>query len=287
MTRGERIQLIRANGDPRIALRIRVRDADRSDAAPRPSPVVENLLKERIRSFGFRTVSDEAGDPGRPADFLLMADATVRRLSTRLEASGITITKYAVAAMTVKCVDVVSGEDIYFSTALPKGTGSFATEDEALKVLGERIADEFSRDLFLQHVNVSGRRVSLVIDGLPDRASDALQRELAGLPAVIAARPRASVRPGGWDLELAGSGSAGELVGSGVLAPLNAKLGQACLALGATSGSEVKVSFEAGCNAEAVLSRLDTLPPAGLYGAPPARRSAVIRNPETLRKLSI
>jgi hypothetical protein len=34
-------------------------------------------------------------------------------------------------------------------------------------------------------------------------------------------------------------------------------------------------------------ARLETNPPAALYDAPPARRKAVIGNPETLRKLTV
>jgi hypothetical protein len=36
-----------------------------------------------------------------------------------------------------------------------------------------------------------------------------------------------------------------------------------------------------------VLSRFDTNPPASLYGAPPGRQKTVIKNAETLRKLTI
>jgi len=36
-----------------------------------------------------------------------------------------------------------------------------------------------------------------------------------------------------------------------------------------------------------VLNRLETNPPAGLYGAPPGRQKTVIRNPETLRKITL
>jgi hypothetical protein len=72
-----------------------------------------------------------------------------------------------------------------------------------------------------------------------------------------------------------------------VLAPLNRKLGQACLAPGGATGDDVRVAFDAKCADPAVLSRLESLPPAGLYGAPSGRTKAVIRNPETLRKLQI
>jgi serine/threonine-protein kinase len=287
MSRDERIELIRANGNPRIAMRITVYDADRPDAPPRISPIAENLIKDRVKAFGFRTWA-EGSDRALAGDFIVSADAKVRKLSTRLEASGITVTKYAVTAITVKCIDQATGEEIYFKSMLPKGTGSWATEEEALAAIGGRIADEFSRDFFLQHVYVSGQRVSLVVNGLPDAAvSEAIGRELISLPTVISARPRAGSRPAAFDLVMAGTGAAGELVAAGVIAPLNAKLGQACFTQGATTGEEVQLSFDQRCHDAAVISRLETYPPAGLYNAPPSRQKSVVSNPETLRKLTI
>ena len=287
MTRDERIQLIRASGNPRIALRIAVYDADRPDAPPRPSPIAENLIKDRVKTFGFRTWA-EASDKALAGDFIVAADAKVKRLTTRLEASGITVTKYAVTALTVKCIDQATGEEIYFKSVLPKGTGSFATEEEALAAIGGRVADEFSRDFFLQHVYVSGQRVTLVVNGLPDaNAAELIGRELVSLPAVIAARSRAGAKSPTWDLQLAGGGAAGDLVAGGVVAPVNAKLGQACLSPGAVAGDEVQLMFDQRCADPAVLSRLETHPPAGLYNAPPSRQKSVISNPETLRKLTI
>jgi len=286
MSRKERIQLIRAGGDPRIALKVSVRDADAPNAAPRASPAAENLLKDRIRSFGFRTWSDTA-EPGQVADFLVTGEARVRRLTTRLEASGITVTKYAVAALSVKCVDRATGEEIYYNTTLPKGTGSWATEEEALRAVGGKMADEFSRDFFLAHVHPASRRVALVVDGLPEGTADVVGREFASLPAVIAAKPRADGARRVWDLELGGSGSAADRLAAGVFAPLNRKLGQSCFATAGSEGDEVRATFDARCTDPAVLSRLETYPPAGLYAAPPSRTSDVVKNPDTLRKLAL
>jgi serine/threonine-protein kinase len=286
MTRKERIKLIRAGGDPRIALRVQVQDADAPGAPVRQAPIVENLLKERIRSFGFRTWSD-AAEPGQVADFLVTGEAKVRRLSTRLEASGLTVTKYTVTAMSVKCVDRATGEEIYFDTALPKGTGSWATEDEALRAVGARMADQFTRDFFLAHVDPAVLRVTLVVQGLPEGAAEPLGREFAALPIVVAARSRGDGGGRAWQLDLGGSGTASERVAAGVLAPLNRKLGAACFAPGGSEGAEVRVSFDARCADPAVLARFDTYPPAGLYSAPASRQSAVVKNPETLRKLAL
>jgi serine/threonine-protein kinase len=289
MTASERIELIRANGDPRISIAIVSRDADRPEAPPQRSAVAENLLKQRIKSFGFRTWSDEAPDAGNPADFAVSGEARIRRLSTRLEASGIVVTKFALTSWTIKCVDRATGEEIYHDTTLPAGTGSWATEEEALKAIGARLADAFSRDFFLRHVLPATRRVAMVVEGLADaRVADLVARELVGLPAVLAAR----ARPGEpqartWDLELAGSGPAADLVAGSVLAPLNAKLGRACFSPGSATGDEVRVRFDSACAGGDPVVRLETWPPAGLYAAPPARQKAVIRSPEALRRLTI
>ena len=57
--------------------------------------------------------------------------------------------------------------------------------------------------------------------------------------------------------------------------------------MGAVAGDEVGVTFDAKCNDPAVLSRLETNPPASLYNAPAQRQKAIVKNPETLKKLMI
>ena len=289
MSRNERIEFIRASGDPRVAVRIATRDADAADAPPRPSPAAENILKERIKSFGFRTWSEDgARTPEAGADFLVEGEARIKRLSMRLAASGVVVTKYALNAWTIKCIDRTTGEEIYYNTALPTGEGSWASEEEALKAIGTKIASEFSRDFFLQHVNITGRKVVLKVEGMPATVPDeALARELIGLPAVITVTSFTPARPRAYELQVAGSGAAADIVAATILKPLNAKLGQACFTVGAVAGDDVAVVFDARCSDAAVLSRLETNPPASLYGAPAARQKAVIKNAETLKKLMI
>jgi serine/threonine-protein kinase len=289
MTRDERVEFIRASGDPKISVAISVRDADMPDAPPQPSQVAENILKERIKAFGFRTWAEgSAGPNDKGADFAVLGEAKTKKLSLQLQASGVTVTKYALTSWTVKCVDRATGEEIYFNTALPKGMGSFATEEEALQAIGAKIADEFSREFFLQHANVASQKVALAVEGMPDAAAqDQLASELVGLPSVIAATAGPSARPRVYDLQLAGSGAPADLVASGILKPLNAQLGQACFSLGASAGEKVTVVLEKRCADPSVLSRLETNPPAGLYGAPPGRQKTVIRNPEMLKKFAI
>jgi serine/threonine-protein kinase len=290
MSRDERIDFIRASGNPKVAVQVAVRDADAPDAAPQPSPVAENMLKERIKSFGFRTWSEggaaEAG--GKSADFLVQGEARVKKLSMRLPASGLTVSKYALTSWTVKCIDRETGEEIYYNTALPKGLDSWPSEEEALQAIGSKIADEFSRDFFLQHVSLTGQRVTLNVEGMPGPAAEELlARELIGLPGVIAATPRPPASPRGYDLQLAGEGPIGDLIASAVLKPLNAKLGQECFSVRGIAGDQASIAFDRRCADAGVLSRLETNPPAGLYGAPPGRQRTVVKDPELLRKLTI
>jgi serine/threonine-protein kinase len=286
LSRDERVSLIRANGDPRVAVRITVRDADRPDVPPLPSPIAENVLKERIKSFGFRTWSDDAPSADGAPDFIVTGEASVKRLTTRLAASGLTITKYALSSWTVKCTNRMTGEEVYFNTTLPGGLGSFASEEEALRVIGGKVADQFNRELFLAHVNVTGRKISLALSGMPDATwEDLVLRELIGLPGVISAHAGPSAQPRVYDLQVATTASVGDAVAADVVTPLNAKLGKPCFSVGAVEGTRVGVAFDAQCADPMLRTRLETNPPAGLYGAPPARQKAIIKNPETLRKL--
>jgi serine/threonine-protein kinase len=287
MSREERIDFIRTNGDPRVAVRVATRDADKPDAAAQPSPIAENMLKERIKGFGFRTWSDEgAGDKG--ADFLVSGEARIKKLSATLAASGITVTKYTLTSWTVKATDRATGEEIYFNNTLPKGVGSFASEEEAIRAIGDKLAAEFNRDFFLQHFAASGRKVALKLSGLDDeKAAALLTRELIGLAAVLSVVPRAGAAPRVYDLVITGAGPLPDVIAADVLRPLNAKLGQACFALGASAGEEIGVTLAPKCASAEVLGRFETAPPAGLYGAPPSRQKSVVKNPETLRRLTI
>jgi eukaryotic-like serine/threonine-protein kinase len=286
MSRDERIDFIRNNGDPKISVRITTRDADRPDGSAQSSAIAENMLKERIKSFGFRTWSDDTG-AAKP-DFAVVGEARIKKLSARLQASGLTITKFTLTSWTVKCTDRETGEEIYFNNTLPKAVGSWASEEEALRAIGDKVADEFSRDFFLQHFGMSGQKVSLVLSGITDaRTAELFGRELVGLGAVLwsAARPGAS--PQIFDMLLAGGGLPQELVAEGILNPINTKLGKACFRLGATTGNEVAVTRDPACAEATIVQQLESAPPAGLYDAPPSRQRSVVKNPETLKKLTI
>ncbi|MBL8377821.1 MAG: serine/threonine protein kinase [Burkholderiales bacterium] len=277
MSEKERIEFIRNNGDPKISVEMLIRNAESTEPIPPArSQMAENMIKERIRSFGFRVWSNEGetktGPNAKGADFHIVGEVKVKLLSAKLAASGLTITKTALTSWTVKAIDKATGEEIYSNTAMPKNT-SWPNEDTALADIGRLVGDEFSKKFFLARFNFGTQKVGLAIDGLPDGAGPALLRELRGLRVVLDAR---QVAPAKFALELP-DGNAGDLIAEGIAKPLNAKLGQSCFAPGGSAGAEVKLAFVAACADPAVRGKLDTAPPAGLLTAPDARTKALRR----------
>ncbi len=278
MSDKERIEFIRNNGDPKIAVQMAISYADTAQAVPSArSQLAENAIKERIKSFGFRTWSLEGetrtGPDARSADFHIVGEVKVKQLSAKLAASGLTITKTALTSWTVKAIDKASGEEIYVNTRMPKNT-SWPTEDAALADIGKLVGDEFSKNFFLAHFSFGAQNVNLTLSGLPGTDSaKALLRELKSLRGVLDAQ---AAGENSFRLELP-EGSAADLIAEGVLKPLNAKLGQACFTLGGVTGQTVGVTFNAACAPEAVRGKLESAPPAGLLSAPPARGKLILR----------
>lgn len=275
MSEKERVEFIRNNGDPRISVEMLVRNAESTQPIPPArSQLAENMIKERIKSFGFRVWSTEGeaktGTAAKPADFHILGEVKVKLLSAKLAASGLTITKTALTSWTIKAIDKSSGEEIYVNTTMPKST-SWPNEDAALAEIGKLVGDEFSKKFFLARFNFGTQKVNLTISGLPDGSSSTILRELRGIRAVLDAR---EVGAGSYALELP-EGSAADLVAEAVAKPLNAKLGQACFVSAGTAGLQVNLSFAAACAAEAVRGKLETAPPAGFLAAPDARSKAV------------
>jgi serine/threonine-protein kinase len=280
MSREERIEFIRNNGDPKIAILMAIRNADTAQALPpNRSQLAENVVKERIRSFGFRVWSAEGetktGPNAQTADFEIHGEVRVKQLSARLAASGITVTKTALTSWTVKAIDKATGEEIYLNTVSPKGR-SWATEDQALADIGKLVGEEFSKNFFLQHFDFGAQPVSLHVSGLPDAESARLLlKELRGFRSVLDAQLVADT--GRYQLRLPEGVAATDIVQDAILKPLNAKLGQNCFALAGASGATVNVNFSGTCAEAAIRAKLETTPPAGLLNAPESRAKSILK----------
>jgi serine/threonine-protein kinase len=274
MSKEERIEFIRNGGDPKISVMMAIRNAETAEAMPPArSQLAENVVKERIRSFGFRVWTPEVDAPAGPdakqADFHIQGEVKVKLLSMRLPASGLTVSKTALTSWTVKATDRATGEEIYLNTTLPKAQ-SWASEDQALVDIGRLVGEEFSKNFFLQHFSAPEQKVSLNVAGLPGgpmgvHTAQQLLRELRGIRQVLDAQPLAD--PGSYQLRLA-EGNPSDIIAQAVLEPLNAKLGQTCFLLAGASGGAVNVNLAQACAEEAVRGRLETQPPAGLLAVP-------------------
>ncbi|MBG9388231.1 serine/threonine protein kinase [Caenimonas sp. DR4.4] len=273
LSREERIDFIRNKGDPKISIRIDVGSADGANLARERSQLAENVVKDRIKSFGFRVWSGEGDNPApanaQPADFAIKGEVKVKQLSTKLPASGLTITKTMLTSWTLKAIDVATGEEVYLSTRLPTGQ-SWATEDQALADIGKLVGDEFSRNFFLQHFNYRTQKTNLVVTGLPDQGSAALLRELRGMRTVLDAQLVAE--PGKYQLQFS-EGNLPDLVQESVVRPLNAKLGMECFSLAGTSGQDVTLAYAANCANAQMRAKLESGPPAGWKFTPAKRTS--------------
>jgi serine/threonine-protein kinase len=283
MSKEERVEFIRNGGDPRISVMMTIQNADTAEALPPArSQLAENVLKERIRSFGFRVWSSEdevkaSGPDARQADFQIQGEVKVKKLSMRLAASGLTVSKTALTSWTIKATDRATGEEIYLNTTLPKAQ-SWASEDQALADIGRLVGEEFSKNFFLQHFAVSEQKVGLKVAGLPAGAAGAhtahqLLRELRGIRQVLDAQLLDEA--GRYQLRLA-EGNAADIIQDAVLKPLNAKLGQTCFTVAGATSSEVNVVLTQACADEAVRARIETRPPAGILTAPELRAKSLL-----------
>jgi eukaryotic-like serine/threonine-protein kinase len=274
LSREERIEFIRNKGDPRISIRMDIGNAEGAALGRERSQLAENVVKDRIKSFGFRVWAAEGDNPAaanaQPADFAIRGEVKVKQLSTRLPASGLTITKTALTSWTLKAVEIATGEEVYLSTRLPSGQ-SWASEDQALVDIGKLVGDEFSREFFLQHFTFRTQKTTLIITGLPEAGGATMLRELRGMRPVLDAQLLAE--PGRFALQLP-EGSVPEIVQEAIVKPLNTKLGQDCFAVAGVSGAEVTLAFGATCATPEMRARLEAGPPAGARVMTPAAGKA-------------
>ncbi len=279
LSKDERVEFIRNNGDPKVAIQMTIANAETAQALPAArSQLAENILKERIKSFGFRVWSNESGAAtaatARGADFLIQGEAKVKQLSAKLPASGLTITKTVLTSWTVKAIDKATGEEIYLNTVLPKGE-SWASEDQALADIGKLMGEEFSKNFFLQYFDFGVHATRLKVTGLPDaQTARLLLRELRGVRQVLDAELLDEA--GSFRLQLA-QGNTAALVQDAILKPLNTKLGQNCFTFTSAGDAEVSVSFASACAVASMVGKLESMPPAGLLDAPASRGKALLK----------
>jgi serine/threonine-protein kinase len=250
ISREDRVEFIRNNGDPRISVTVRSSTAGADEGAEaHNSPVAENILKEHIRSFGFVIVDDGQANP--PADFHVESEVHFKRLSARLPASGLTIEKFALTSWTVRAVDVKSGEEIYHNTAVPQKQ-SWATEELALQEVGRMVGAEFSPNFFLQYFDFKPKKARVRFSGLAPAAGESVLAAINGNLTVLNASFASQDTGGDFVIDAEISGSSAPLpvlVQQSLLEPLNKRLGKSCFSmLSGDPAGELHVTFDASCS---------------------------------------
>jgi len=285
ISREDRVAFIRNNGNPTLAVFVRVQ-RDEPGVEPQRSAVAENVLMERIRAFGFTAVDAPHATP--PPDFLLTGEVKFKHLAARLPASGLTIEKVVLTSWTIRVVDEKTGEEVYLNTKVPEKR-SWASEELALKDVGNLIGGEFSRDFFLQYFDSGTTRARLRFLGLPSSATASVLREANAEARILNATP---VGSSGKDVVIdvdlsAGTDDSASLVQAALLNPLNRKLGKACFAMAGEAAQELRIQLDRACATDAVLGRLDTSVPEALVDAPNSRIEDIVSNPARLRAAAL
>jgi serine/threonine-protein kinase len=288
ISRQERVEFIRNNGNPRISVEVRVQ-SDLADPTRRPwrSALAENVLMDRIRSFGFVAVDAATAQPA--PDFVLSGEVRLKHLSATLPASGLSIEKVALTSWTIRTVDPNTGEEVYLNTTIPPKQ-SWATEDLAMQEIGRLIGSKFSREFFLQYFDFGSQSVRLRFKGLPSRAAPSLVSEAIAALRILNAKQSDSSGQDDVliDIDVAdGPDAARERVADALLNPLNRKLGQVCFTSTSGSNTELLIDFDPACASPAVLARLDASPPGALIDAPSSRIEEIVSDPARLHRAAL
>jgi eukaryotic-like serine/threonine-protein kinase len=266
----ERVNFIRNNGDPKIAVGVRVASpAAAAGAEVKESPVAENILKERIRSFGFVVIDDSQGKSH--ADFRIDGEARFKKLSATLRASGVTIEKFVLTSWTVKATDLNTGEEIYHSTEIPEKQ-SWASEELALEDVGRLIGAKFSKSFFLEYFDFKPMAVRLRFSALPPALAKPVQAEIdANLVAISSALKAQTGGDVVIDAQLSGGPDSAANLVTLLIRSLNRKAAAACFAVadpapassgvpGGNAAAELNIRFDSACQNAATLQRLETAP---------------------------
>lgn len=312
MSGAERVSLIKQYGNPKISTSILVQSTEDALGRPVRSPLAENILNERLKSFGYRVWSEDHSlelrtelmvrsqmegqvqstlslQQQRAADFYIQGVAKLSSFSHTLKPANIPVTMFNLAHFSVKCVNAHTGEEILYNNQVPRGK-SWANESQAIEDVGRLIGNEFSQEFFAQHLQAPSQIFQLHVLGLPSYdMGQLLKKEFIGLRPVLNVDFRSFDRNGASLYEIEFSGGQenfNQTLNSVVIAPLNQKLGENAFSLDSAQGETVRISYKSAMTESQLQTRLETAPPASLAQAAPERIRDVVKSEETLKKVA-
>jgi serine/threonine-protein kinase len=227
-------------------------------------------------------------DHKQTSDFAIRGEVKFKPVNLKLKTSGIEINKLTITSWTVKCIDSITGEEIYFNNKIP-ARRSWNTEDAALAAIGELIGDEFSQDFFEQHLLQRTKMYQLVVQDLPSYDTAIMfKKELIGLRPVLNVDLRSYDKTAGSLFEVefsANDQDFSETLNNNVLKPLNKKFGKQVFTLSSVKNLLVKVLFKSSGQAADIAAQFDEKPPSSLAYANPVRLNQVAATRGALQKV--
>lgn len=292
-------------GNTRIVVSITARDAGgEATSQGSRSDIAENIFKEHMARNGYRVWAEEAvaevdkklarrsGSKGNQElaayyatrivpDYKVIGAVTFQPVILKMKASGLKIKKYALNSWTVKCLDSISGEELYFNNKIPEPK-SWKTRDRALAEIGQMISQEFSKDFFEQQLSSRTSSFQLMVEGLPSYdVAMLLNNELIGLRPVLDVDFQTFDIDGIalYDIRFAGNKkSFSKAVNSGVIKPLNKKLNSRAFQLASVQGSVIRLGFKSEKDENEVIAAFENSPPSSLFVSLAKRSTAISRS---------
>ena len=306
LSKEERLGLIRQGGNPRISVCVTARDFERGSVVER-SQVAENILIEHFTNFGYRAWSEDLTDTTsseeteisegntvktivsksqvKASDFSVIGEAKFKTISAVLPPSNVTITKYVITSLTIKCVNNSTGEIVNPATEVPQKQ-SWADEDGALEEVGQIIAARFNKEFFEGQMLRPSTLFVVTVLGLPDYDTGVLvKKEMIGLRSILNVDFRSFDASLGsmYEVEFAGQGQDfAPIINNGVLKPLCAKVGEGAFKLTGVKGNTATVRFTQPEWQRDLTAAFNGRLPAAVAEAAPERLNSVIKSPELL-----
>lgn len=277
VSRAERVDLLKSVGNPKISVKIKINDLSAEGcglAAVNPG-IAANVLKEKIKTFGYRV-----GPPSR-SDYLIQGSIGLKKQALMLSQSGLTMSRAVLTSWVVRCTDLHTREEVYFNNILPRSRG-WENPDQAVEEIGHLVADEFNKDFFEAHLMMPSIIYAVHITGLPSyNMALLLEKEMAGLRPIlnIDIRDFSLGEESLYEIEFSGGReNFSALMEKAVISPLNHKLGnQSQLQLARARGNTVHLNFISPVAPAEMEARMASLPPISLINAHPNRISGILK----------
>ncbi len=247
LSQKERISLIKEKGNPKISVSIQLEN----NKGTAQSEIAENILKEKLSSFGYRVWSKKEGKGKRrfrkrKTDFLISGKAKIFTNKLKSSYTDLEIEEFLLNSWTITCEDELTGEEIYFNNQIPKNK-RWGSEDLAIKDIGELIASEFNQGFFDKQLMKVSTICQLEIENIPSFThAKNFQKEILTLRKILNCRiDEFDTEVSFFEVEMSDTRESFlSMINYSVIEPLNKKLGSEKYKLVSAKAGCIKIIYE-------------------------------------------